>query len=72
MKTMKSGQVAYPILYQVFGSAEEIGRVINRSRSYVFKAMKVGFTEREWELLNERIYASRTPDSHRQGPGKQV
>lgn len=55
MKTMKSGQVAYPILYQVFGSAEEIGRVINRSRSYVFKAMKKGFTEREWELLNERI-----------------
>lgn len=55
MKTMKSGQVAYPILYQAFGSAEEIGRVINRSRSYVFKAMKKGFTEREWELLNERI-----------------
>ena len=59
MKTMKSGQVAYPILYQVFGTAEEIGRVINRSRSYVFKAMKVGFTEREWELLNERINSNR-------------
>lgn len=46
-----------PILYQHFSSAAEIGKVINRSRSYVFKAMKVGFTEREMVMLNERIKA---------------
>ena len=59
MKTMRPGNINNPILYKSFGTAEEIGRVINRSRSYVFKAMKVGFTEREWELLNERIYSNR-------------
>ncbi len=58
MKTMNPGVVKYPKLYQKFSSAEEIGRVINRSRSYVFKALKVGFTEHEWELLNERINAN--------------
>ena len=36
-------------------SAEEIAKTINRSRSYVFKAMKEGFTETEWELLNARM-----------------
>ena len=59
MRTTRPGKIAYPILYQAFGTAEEIGRTINRSRSYVFKAMKVGFTDREWELLNERIASNR-------------
>jgi hypothetical protein len=59
MKTTRPGKIAFPILYQNFSSAEEIGRTINRSRSYVFKAMKVGFTDREWELLNERIASNR-------------
>ena len=40
---------------QKFSSAEEIAKTINRSRSYVFKAMKEGFTETEWELLNARM-----------------
>lgn len=55
MKTRRPGQIKFPKLYQNFGSAEEIAKTINRSRSYVFKAMKVGFTDREMEMLNERI-----------------
>lgn len=57
MKTRQAGKNRFPILYQHFRNAEEIGRTINRSRSYVFKAMKVGFTENEWVMLNERIKA---------------
>ena len=38
-------------MYQAFKSVEEIGRVINRSKSYVHKALKEGFTDREWEML---------------------
>ena len=55
MKTTSLGTKRFPKLYQKFSSAEEIARTINRSRSYVFKALKVGFTDREWEMLNERI-----------------
>lgn len=55
MKTTRPGQAKFPVLYRNFGSADEIGRTINRSRSYVFKALKVGFTEREWEMLNAKI-----------------
>ena len=57
MKTTKGG-CRYPKLYQNFRNADEIGKVINRSRSYVFKALKVGFTEREMVMLNERINAN--------------
>lgn len=55
MKTTNAGQVRFPKLYQNFDSAKEIGQVINRSRAYVFKAMKTGFTENEMFLLNEQI-----------------
>lgn len=55
MKTTRPGHAKFPVLYRNFGSADEIGRTINRSRSYVFKALKVGFTEREWEMLNAKI-----------------
>ena len=55
MKTTRPGQAKFPVLYRNFGSADEIGRTINRSRSYVFKALKDGFTEREWEMLNAKI-----------------
>ena len=58
MKTMKAGSCKNPKLYQNFRNADEIGKVINRSRSYVFKALKVGFTEREVVMLNERINAN--------------
>lgn len=47
MKTRNAGGCRFPKLYQNFKTADEIGKVINRSRSYVFKALKVGFTERE-------------------------
>lgn len=59
MKTMTPGMTKFPKLYQKFSSADEIAKTINRSRSYVFKALKVGFTEREWVMLNERINADR-------------
>jgi predicted transcriptional regulator len=55
MKTTKAGGCPNPKLYQHFRNADEIGKTINRSRSYVFKALKAGFTEREMVMLNERI-----------------
>ena len=58
MKTTKAGGCPNPKLYQHFKSADEIGKTINRSRSYVFKALKVGFTDREMVMLNERINAN--------------
>ena len=45
--------VRFPRMYQAFKSVEEIGRVINRSRSYVHKALRNGFTDREWEMLEK-------------------
>lgn len=55
MRTNRPGTMKYPFLYQSFSSAEEIGKVINRSRSYVFKALKVGFTEQELSMLTQSI-----------------
>lgn len=55
MKTMNPGTARFPVLYRNFKSADDIGRTINRSRSYVFKALKDGFTDREWEMLNASI-----------------
>lgn len=55
MKTQNAGTCRFPKLYQNFKTADEIGKVINRSRAYVFKAMKTGFTENEMFLLNEQI-----------------
>ena len=55
MRTMKAGNIRYPYLYQSFRSANEIGKVINRSRAYVFRALKVGFTEQELSMLKESI-----------------
>lgn len=51
MKTLRPGAVRYPRVYQVFKSAEEIGEVINRSRAYVNKALKNGFTDREKRII---------------------
>ena len=42
----------YPKLYQAFKNSQEIADVINRSRSYVKKALRDGFTEREKKMLN--------------------
>ena len=51
MKTLKPGAIRFPKLYQTFSTAEDIGAVLNRSRSYVNKALKNGFKQRERELL---------------------
>lgn len=55
MRTNNPGSIKYPFLYQSFKSADEIAKVINRSRSYVFKALKVGFTEQEIKMLEKGI-----------------
>ena len=55
MRTNNPGAIKYPFLYQSFKSADEIAKVINRSRSYVFKALKVGFTEQELQMLKAKV-----------------
>ena len=51
MRTRTPGKTRCPKLYCHFKNAQEIADTINRSRSYVFKALKNGFTEREKEML---------------------
>lgn len=51
MKTTRPGAVRFPRLYQVFGTSEELGNVINRSPSYVKKALREGFTPREKDMI---------------------
>lgn len=51
MKCCSPGAVRFPRMYQAFKSVEEVSKVINRSKSYVHKALKEGFTDREWEML---------------------
>ena len=51
MKTTKPAAVRFPRIYQAFGSVQEIADTINRSPSYVKKALKEGFTEREKTML---------------------
>ena len=50
MKTTKPG-ARFPRIYQAFASVQEIADTINRSPSYVKKALKEGFTERERTML---------------------
>lgn len=52
MKTTRPGVSNYPKLYIHFSDAQEIADAINRSRWYVFKAMKDGFTKREQTILS--------------------
>lgn len=51
MKTTRPGAVRFPRMYQVFDTSEDIANVINRSPSYVKKALREGFTEREKNML---------------------
>lgn len=51
MKTTRPGTATHPQIYQHFKNAQEIADAINRSRSYVFKALKTGFTDREKAML---------------------
>lgn len=62
MRTKRHGKVTNPRLYQNFKTAQDIGDVINRSRGYVFKALKNGFTDRELKLLEERMANSNGRD----------
>lgn len=50
MKTTRPG-ARFPRIYQAFASVQEIADTINRSPSYVKKALKEGFTEREQTML---------------------
>ena len=58
MKTTRPGGMRFPRIYQAFDSVQEIADVINRSKSYVNKSLKTGFTPREWEMLAK--YTNRT------------
>ena len=51
MKTRRPGSTRFPRLYQAYSSSKEIADTINRSPSYVKKALREGFTEREQEML---------------------
>ena len=53
MKTTRPDSVRFPRLYQVYKNTAEIADVINRSRSYVKKALREGFTEREKNLIGQ-------------------
>lgn len=52
MKATRPGR-RFPRLYQAFRSSQEIADTINRSRSYVKKALKDGFTDREKQMLQK-------------------
>ena len=47
MKTTRAGFVKFPALYEAFKNSREIADVINRSPSYVKKALSTDFTDRE-------------------------
>lgn len=51
MKTTRPGAVKFPKVYQTFKNTQEVADVINRSTSYVKKALRSGFTEREKNML---------------------
>ena len=53
MKATKWGAVRFPALYDNFKNAKEIADAINRSPSYVKKALRDGFTKREEEMLEK-------------------
>lgn len=57
MKTMHPGSIRYPLIYQSFKTAREVADVINRGTTYVHKALKQGFTDREKQMLE--AYAGR-------------
>ena len=51
MKTTRPEAVRFPRIYQAFRSSQEIADTINRSPSYVKKALRDGFTDREKQML---------------------
>lgn len=53
MKTTRPQSVRFPRLYQAYKNTGEIADVINRSQSYVKKALREGFTEREQNMIGQ-------------------
>ena len=53
MKTTRPGAVKFPKVYQAFKNSQEIADTINRSTSYVKKALSTDFTDREKRMLEE-------------------
>jgi hypothetical protein len=53
VKAKKWGAVRFPALYEAFKDSQEIADAINRSPSYVKKALRDGFTKREEEMLEK-------------------
>lgn len=51
MKAARPGR-RFPRLYAAFKTSQEIADTINRSRSYVQKALRNGFTDREKQMLS--------------------
>lgn len=54
MRSKKPGGTKYPLIYRSFKNSQEIADIINRSPSYVKKALNVGFTAREIALLEQK------------------
>lgn len=54
MKTTRPGAVKFPRVYQAFKNSQEIADTINRSASYVKKALSTDFTDREKRMLEDR------------------
>lgn len=53
MKTTRPQSVRFPRLYQAYKNTGEIADVINRSQSYVKKALREGFTKREQNMIGQ-------------------
>jgi predicted transcriptional regulator len=51
MRATRFGSARFPALYENFKNSQEIADAINRSPSYVKKALREGFTEREKKML---------------------
>jgi len=51
MRATRFGSARFPALYENFKNSQEIADAINRSPSYVKKALREGFTERERKML---------------------
>ena len=55
MRSTRAGTVRFPKVYESFKNSSQIADVINRSPSYVKKALREGFTAREQKMLERYI-----------------
>lgn len=69
MKTVSEETVNYPILRRSFLTAEDLGYVINKSRSYVFNRFrhpdKYSFTANDQRLLLKELGMENTPENRK-------